>query len=304
MKNAIFYYYQLSSYDIHKIDKAYFFKSSSYDLALIPTMLDNKEIEDLNNLSIRLMNLGIETNQIIYNKANLPITNIDGINYVLIKYNKGKDQIITINDIMYFSNITTRIDLKEKIKWKKLWIDKIEYMEYQITHFGKSNPKIRESFSYYVGLGENAISLINSLGENYAMSVQHTRLKHDCNFFEFYNPLNFVVDSRVRDVCEYIKSKFFSIKNLDMDSLIESVEDYIVNQKYSRDELILFLSRLLFPTYYFDLYEQIVVGLKDEMSINLIIDRVNNYEKFLKRIYLYMCTFVSMPDIEWLKKNN
>ena len=113
MKNAIFYYYQLSSYDIHKIDKAYFFKSSSYDLALIPTMLDNKEIEDLNNLNIKLINLGIETNQIIYNKANLPITNIDGIKYVLIRYNKGKDQIITINDIMYFSNMTTRINLKE-----------------------------------------------------------------------------------------------------------------------------------------------------------------------------------------------
>ena len=302
MKNAILYYYQLSSYDIRKVDGIYFFKSSMYDYALVPSKTPYKLLEELNDLNVKLINSGIVTNELIYNKGNMLVTNIDNNDYVLMRYYKGKEQIININNIINFSNETLKLNLKGKLKWKKLWIDKIDYMEYQITHFGKKNPKIRESFSYYVGLGENAISLINDVGENIIFSVQHTRTGFNDNLFELYNPLNYVVDSRVRDICEYMKNKFFYMKNLSVNNFIMEAEQFIYNQKFSRDEYILFLSRLMFPTYYFDLYEQIVVGYKEEKTIYKIIDRVNDYELFLKHIYMYMCNIINMPDIEWLKK--
>ncbi len=38
----------------------------------------------------------------------------------------------------------------------------VDYFEYQIRELGKDKKVILDSFSYYIGLGENAISYVNS----------------------------------------------------------------------------------------------------------------------------------------------
>ena len=49
--------------------------------------------------------------------------------------------------------------------WASLWSAKLDYFEYQVSELGKDKPLILDSFSYYLGLGENAISylLVNIL---------------------------------------------------------------------------------------------------------------------------------------------
>ena len=59
-------------------------------------------------------------------------------------------------------------------------------------------------------------------------------------------------------------------------------------------------ARLLYPTYYFDLYEQIMNNNKKEECLIKIIDKVNNYEKFLKKTYLELSKYGNIEKISWL----
>ena len=58
---------------------------------------------------------------------------------------------------------------------------------------------------------------------------------------------------------------------------------------------------MLYPTYYYDLYEEIISGKKEEKEIKKIINKVNDYEKILKNIYTYLKEFLVFTPIEWLE---
>lgn len=301
MKNAIYYFYQMTSYDIHKNNKNYFFKSSVNKYALIHTELPIEIIEKVKKISFEMLKSGLISNELIYNKTNSIVTNIDGINYVLMRYYVNRTNTININDVLAFTNNSYSVahHFNREINWKTLWSDKIDYMEYQILNFGKKNKIIRESFSYYVGLGENAICLLNNITNNIYLSVQHKRMTCNYTYFDLYNPLNYIIDSRVRDICEYIKSRFFNNVKF---GLNDELKNLIINQHYTHDEYILFFSRIMFPTYYFDLFEKIVVDNEETSKIKKIINKVQEFEIFLKNLYIYLCHLTEMPDIEWLKK--
>ena len=99
----------------------------------------------------------------------------------------------------------------KKKNWTKIWSDKNDYLEFQISELGKKHPIIRESFSYYIGLAETAIALTNEVQNNEITYVySHKRINRDDTLLEFYNPLNITVDARVRDIAEYLKSAFFN----------------------------------------------------------------------------------------------
>ena len=51
--------------------------------------------------------------------------------------------------------------------WGNLWSSKVDYLEYQMSELGKNFPTLLNSFSYYVGLAENAISYVNSLNRRF-----------------------------------------------------------------------------------------------------------------------------------------
>lgn len=72
------------------------------------------------------------------------------------------------------------------------------------------------------------------------------------------------------------------------------------NLNLTKDEVILFLSRLIFPTYYFDIYEQVYMGKKNEKDIKKIVIKNNYYEEFLKKIYLFLRTKYNIPYIDFL----
>ena len=106
-----------------------------------------------------------------------------------------------------------------------------------------------------------------------------------------------IIDVKVRDITEYFKQQFFYVKNPIID-----VKNYIDYVKLSNDEATLFLARLLYPSYYFDIYDEIIQGNVSENKINIIIDKVSDYEEFIKEIYAYMKIKYQMPEIEWLMK--
>ena len=72
-----------------------------------------------------------------------------------------------------------------------------------------------------------------------------------------------------------------------------------MNFNYS--ESLMFFARLLYPSYYFDMYDQIIQNKISEEKINFYIKKNSYYEEFLKIIYKYLKNKFKVPEIEWLE---
>lgn len=304
MKNAINYYYNLFPNNIHQSDdKKVYFNINNDNYYLLLYKDEYGDVNYLYELSMRLLQNNIFCHQFIPNINNQLVTNVNDHNYILFKVYVEEERQITIDDLIQFFNFTQYIKLDNQPKnYFDLWSQKIDYYEYQITQFGKQFPIIRESFNYYVGLAENALLFYKMIyNDKYKdMVICHRRIKSDDTIFELYNPFNFIVDFKIRSYVEFFKNEFF----YDERDIKEDIYVYlntILNNSY---EVMLFFSRLLFPTYYFDLYELIINNYEDEKKILTIINKVNDYEYLLQEIYLYLTSYVNMPSIEWLKKLN
>lgn len=301
MKNALNYYYNLNPTSIHQVNKNYrcYINGEEYFL----TLYENEPniIEEILQLNKYLLQIKVPCHQIITNKSGSIITLINNLPYILLKV-FVQNRPVNIGDILFFSNL--RVDTKYfknlvRNSWYEMWIKKIDYFEYQISQVGRKYPIIRDSINYYIGLAENSISLSNNLLKNIErdLVVSHRRIKKNDGLIELYNPLNFIIDNRIRDLSEYIKEQFF----FNQYSLEEAKRD--ISQFGLNIELygILF-TRLMFPSYYFDCYEEVIMGKRDEDELVKIINKNEKYIELLKEIYIYLRTFSSLPEIEWLIK--
>ena len=296
MKNALIFYYNLYSNDIRQVSGNYkiFVDDKKYVLFNCDSYVNN--INFVYYISQYLLNKRIYVHQIILNNSDQIITFINNIPYVLMKIFVD-DEYVTLNDVINFSNIT--IEENENIKfhkWSQLWEKKVDYMEYQISQFGKKYPIIRSSFSYYIGLAENSIMLSKMVENNIIFNnISHRRIKNKDKLFDLYNPFNLIIDYKVRDVCEFFKSRFF-INNDIYDEIIY----FLSYSNYKTTELLAFFARFLYPSYYFDMYENIINNDYNEKNLLLIIDKAEDFEKIIKKLYNYLRIRISMPDIEWL----
>ena len=291
MKNTINYYYNLNINTIHQKEKNYYFNINNNNYLLLKC--DNiEELDDIYKLDSYLIQI-LPVHKIILNINNEIITKINDNNYLLLQlYIDNKvdlNKIIELNNI----NIPDYFSKLRRDNWSLLWTNKIDYLEYQLSQIGRKYPIIRDSFNYYIGLAENAIILVNNTDKrNIVLGLSHRRISS--NFFDLYNPLNIVIDIRIRDVCEYFKYCFFD--NIDISRELELFLNY---NNLDINEGKLFLARMLFPTYYFDLYEKVINNEIDESEIKKIIVKADSYEKILKQIYYHFKN--NQLNIEWLE---
>lgn len=294
MKNTIAYYYNLTPENIHHQNNIYYFDYQKERFFLTPCHYDINEINEIYKLHIILLNQGIYVHQIILNRNNNPITIINDEPYILLKTKYYQEQI-TINHILSFSNIILN-NSEKNISWSTLWENKNDYLEYQMNELGQKNPILKESFSYYIGLGETAITLVNLTKDlNVNKVISHKRINTNDTMYELYNPLNLIVDSKVRDIAEYFKSSFFNNKNINYE-----LNNYLINSNLNKTEYILFLARMIYPTYYFDLYENIIGNKEKIENIKKITDKTNDFEILIKQIYKF-CKTKTNIQIEWLE---
>ena len=292
MKNTINYYYNLNINTIHQKEKNYYFKADNKNYLLLKCT-NIEEPDDIYRLNIYLSQI-LPVHRIVLNANNEAITKINDSNYLLLELFNNNNKI-NLNNIIELSNIRIpfSVDKLKRNDWYNLWIKKVDYFEYQLSQIGKKYPLIRESFNYYIGLAENAIILVNNIDfNNIPLGLSHRRITNMS--FNLYNPLNIVIDARIRDVCEYFKFCFFN--NIDISMELELFLSY---NSFNIDEAKLFLARMFFPTYYFDLYEKIIDNEIDESEIKKVIIKADNYEKILKQVYYHFKN--NQINIEWLE---
>lgn len=306
MKNCLEYYYGIQTNDIHHVKNQYKFKLDNYQYIFFEYNDEQGTIDDIYNFYLELTRSGIYCHQIVLNLENKVSTILEGRQYVLMKAYDNLDRIITINDVIYCNNITLERKKNRSSDWKQLWITKIDYFEYQISQFGNKHPLLKDSFSYFSGFVETAIQLLNIIDwKEVHYSLSHKRIKTVDTLFDIYNPFNLIIDCRVRDFCEYIKDAIFQKKNLS--SMIDSeklIYEYIDKMNLNFNEIRLFFIRMLYPSFYFDLFEESIVSdINDSDNIDLknILEFSVSYEQFIKRLYNYFFIHNYLPLIEWLK---
>ena len=273
MKNTLKYYYDIDLKEYRKIDDNYLFDDYYF-------------IRYYKNINAFIYNYLIENNykvhQIIYNKDNEYITYVDNIPYVLLKLCSTDD--INLDFLMKYNIILET----QHNNWADLWSKKIDLYEKNIDNV--KNDKIKKCFNYYAGVCENAISLFKTLDlSNEKTYLSHIRFNNE---LDFYNPINLMTDYKMRDIAEYIKSKCYQNKYKEMINYIKKIEPLL---SY-KDSMLLFI-RLMYPTCYFDNYDNY---MKEDNIDYTFVDHISSYEQFLKQVYKIISIYYRIPQIEWL----
>lgn len=297
MKEFINYYYYLMPERIHKINNNYYFNINNNYYGLYPYYGNINNLSSLFILNNYMSYQISKINRIIVNKEGNIYTIKDNIIYVLILLKTNSKEIIKFINILEFSNIYPLINNLNNSNWYLLWCNKIDYLEQIRNNLKKNEFIIYNSLPYYIGLTENAISYLKYLDlTNNNLVICHRRINYNDTITDLYNPLNLIIDYKVRDIAEYYKSLFFKTKDVNL--IINSFKKL----KMSYIDNIYFYIRMLYPSYYFDMLDKILQGdIKEEELLN-IIKYVDSYEYLLYELFLLIKKQESILEIEWINK--
>lgn len=273
MINTIKYYYNLDAKNINQVNDDYYF--NNYILKLYYKEID---IELYNYL----INNNYYVHQIIYNRNNEFITNINNKPYILLKI-ISSDKI----SMELLSKYNIHLNNKKIPNWDILWTTKIDYIEKNADNI--KDDKIKKTLNYYIGMTENAIILYKSIPLNNDYYLCHLRLDDD---YSFYDPLNMIIDYKMRDYAEFIKKDFY-LNNI---YHYDEINKIVMNNNYN--DTMLFFVRMMYPTYFFDAYDNYMKG--NTINYNFY-DKIVAYEKYLKHIYKIIRKKYNIVIIDWLK---
>lgn len=281
----------------------FFFGEKKY--YFVPYFRSEEELNDLISLNEELIAKKIPTSRFISNKFNQFITISNDQKYVLLETDLNISKEYNVLDMIFFADklsVSKKNSVLYRNSWGDLWSSKVDYFEYQLGQLGKDKPIILNSFSYYIGLAENAIAYVNNTIKNHQISIyekitlQRKRIMFPNIQLNYFNPLNYVVDIEVRDIASYFKSLFFN----SYDDLWLEVNAYLKRKRLSIYGYQLLYARLLYPSYYFDIYEKIMEGNIKEEALLSIINKSSLYEDFLKNMYLEISKYAPIEKIDWI----
>ena len=296
MNNAILYFYGINCLNLEKINNNYYFNNQNNNYVIYQYDRDPKEAIEIYNLGLEMLTSGFKIYEIILTKTNEVLFIYKDKYYALMKVPNIKNRIINYNDVKNFYYVPkTKIKYLDKSNWNTNWSLKIDFIEYQENQIKNKYKVIDNSIYYFIGIWENAISYFN---DNYNYSkekvVAHKRITTDMDLLMFLNPFDFVIDYKERDIGDYLKS--YSFTN---NYSIENIRSHLIG--YDKNSIILIIARMLFPSYYFDIYEEIILGNKNENELEKIIEKKNNVLKVINLIFDIYINY-NIPIIYWIKK--
>ena len=296
MKNTIEYYYDLMVEQLYIENDVYHFQINKEDYYFLPFLYDEKQINNVLEYITFFKKKNINCHDIIINIKNSFLTKIDEVNYVLMKV-YDKDRKYTLFDML---ELNRKIDLSfdnYSNNWAMLWSKKVDYIENQISEI-KIDQIINYSIDYYIGLAENAIYYVNMIENNYEKDkpvLCHKRVYYPNIQLNYLNPLSFIADLEVRDIAEYLKSMFWA-----GDDVCGELQAYLKAKKLTPYSYNMLFVRLLYPSYYFDIYEKIVNSHENGEKLIKYINKSKEYEMFLKKAYKEISLYAKLLKIDWL----
>lgn len=304
MKETLEYYYGLDIENIEELDGKYHIKQENQDYFFVFYNRGIEELEDIINVSNEMVKKGINVHKIFINRNNSFLTKVGEYNYILFAVSNLNEEydifdMVKISEKLVLNNNKSNL---YRNNWGNLWSEKIDYFEYQVRELSIEKDVVKNSFSYYVGMAENAISYVNNTnmkygGDAYRIVLSHRRVFYPNYKLNYLNPLSFVFDLEVRDIAEYLKAMFFK---KDVGFCLDELFSYLKIRHLSLYEYQMLYARLLYPTYYFDVYESVMNKNGDEEELVNIIKKCDSYEEFLKKAYLEISKYAKIDKIEWI----
>ncbi len=300
IKNFLNYYYHLYPVEIIKEKENYKFYLN--DKLYILYLITNKEQEVKEQI---ILNKEL----VYYNYPSLVINNvfnnsyslIEGKNYILVCYNFSNRKIMGTDltkDIYINKN---NYLILNRSNWYDLWCKKVDYFEYQKNYIKDKYPLLYNTIDYFIGYAEVAISYLSEVNKiikrdskDY-LTICHKRVYFNDDLNNFYNPFSLIIDYKARDVGEYLKSLlFYGYQEKQIKELL-----LVINSSYQRH---LLMARVLFPSFYFDCYENIINGITGEEEIISILNKIKDYEDFLVYLYNLLRETDYLIQIDFLEK--
>lgn len=305
MKELLEEYYNITDVLIDENEKDIHFLFREKDFMLVPCLRSDEEIQELVALNQELINKGLPTSRFVINNRNSFVSVFKEKKYVLLELMSSKNQEYNVLDMISLSDklvVSGKKSILYRNPWAELWSSKVDYFEYQIGQLGKDKHVILNSFSYYVGLAENAIAYVNNTTKKYKKSVnekvtlQRKRVGFPNLQMDYFNPLNYIIDVEVRDIASYFKSLFFA----SYEDLFIEVNAYLKRRKLDIYGYQLLYARLLYPSFYFDIYEKVIEQEEEESALLPIINKVDDYELFLKDMYFLLSSYAPIEKVDWI----
>ena len=159
--------------------------------------------------------------------------------------------------------------------------------------YRNKNKVIDNSIDYYFGLLESSICYLNGFNyENVNLYVQHAKM----SYFDYFNPFNIRIDVKERDFSNFLKYIFFD------DKYNESFVRSIIEKNINNYDFNLVVARLIYPDYYFDLFDEYLISSDDKTLdlIKKIVNRVDEYEKYVYMICNYVKLNIQIKNVDYL----
>ncbi len=302
MKDFINFYYGINIDSIKKENDYYRFDYNGDIYYLIPFNQNASRINYYQDFTNRLLKYNIQSHIIMINKDNNYISNMEDVNYILLKTINKNDEISIIDIYNY-----QKLFLNEKIMpnknytyWSSLWAIKNDFLESSLKEL-KKDKIIDLSFDYYIGLSENAIIYYNMTVNNYKnnnnyLTWCHKRVYYPNQTINYFNPISYIYDYEVRDIAEYLKETFFVDKNIAYDEL----NTYLKICRLDNYKTNLLFARLLYPSYYFDMLEKWINNKCESSKLIGIISKQKEYEVFLKDVYNILSSKALLFSVDYL----
>ena len=294
MKNAILYYYNFNDIHLNKVkNKNYIIDIATNKIYIFVSIENTEECIE----AIRLTKNIKHFNNVVINIKNEYFTPYNGKIYILEEISEKSNEHINIYEYLAQQPKLEKFTNLDRNNWNTLWAKKIDYYEYQLSHINNQYKLIEETIDYYIGLTENAIELYNYAMITADASETEKIICHKRINSNITDVTNIIVDYREREIGEYLKSIFWQ-KNYNLEEAKTLINKYIKNETSA----YLLFSRLLYPNYYFDIYDKILNSELNEKEILKIVERNKEYEKFLLTIKEQLKDYGKLAMIKWIKK--
>lgn len=292
MKNVIYTYYNILVNEINRDNNYYFFYYDNNLYVFYEVLNDISVIETIYEF---ILKNNVECFKIIINRDNSIITSVDNKKYALLNLKGILKYEIKFDEFKFYPIY------KEAHNWGKLWSDRLDYYEIQLRELGINYQTVLNSYGMFSGLAENAIlyfnMTMNKFNDAEVIGIVHNRMKYPCYLIDYNNPLNFVIDYNIRDIAEYIKAYMIS-DDYELENVFILLDRLNINSKMFN----LLYSRLMYPTFYFDVYDKIILDDGKDSDIIESVNVVDRYLEMLNQIYLRYKDKYNMFNVEWLNK--
>ena len=275
-----------------------------YTFLLLKIEDEEQEVIKLNDLINSLStNFDNDVVYIVKNKYDQFVSSFNDGEICILAY---KNNNINIEDYikmhsMYYNSFNYQVDINDIIA---LWDQRLEYIENQclvnLNFDNDSHYLLYEYAMYSVGMAINALQYISDINldfkkNKYLTTLTHRRIKK-MDKYDIFNPFNLIVDHSSRDLAELYKNDL-----IDLNLLLQICNRY----NYSVDEYEYLLARLLYPTFIFDVIEDISTSNSYEDNSSTIyyaIAKQNQLFDKIKDFYKYIINTFSVRPISWINK--